>query len=146
MQNVCPCKEESQSSSQISLQWLKNHERHMGANLLSAVSNVKSRADARGDELMLRCTWRAVRALQVHPESVNMSQSPWGLVFVCGTHIFLYLHPVPVLFRVIPDLVAWSKRSKSPSNMTSPKRAWAQKDMQAIAHTVTSKGSVKSKW
>ena len=118
----------------------------MGANFLSAVSNAKSGADAGGEELMLRCAWRAVRALQAHPESVNMSQSPWGLVFVCGTHIFSYLCPVPVRFRLIPDLVAWSEGSKSPSNVTLPKRAWAQKDTQAIAHTVTSKGSVKSKW
>ena len=75
-----------------------------------------------------------------------MSQSHWGLVFVHGTHIFPYLHPVPVRFRFIPDLVAWSEGSKSSSNVTLPKQAWAQKDMQAITHTVTLKGSMKSKW
>ena len=118
----------------------------MWENLLSAVSNAKSEADTRGEELMLRCAWRAVRALQAHPESVNMSQLPLGLVFVCGTHIFPYLHPVLVQFRLIPDLVVWSEGSKPPSNMTLPKWAWAQKDTQAIAHMVTSKGSMKSKW
>ena len=84
---------------------------------------------------------KAVRALQVHRESVQQIHSPVGLFLGDGAKKPPYSTPVEVLldFRGV-DLGACRVGSKSESTQSSTSLHWLQKAMQAIAQTAASNG------